>query len=140
MQTTIKKTGVLILFLATVFFISCSKGKNTPADQTTGSNSSMEKGTNTDGGKIISSQSERHGEYLILRNTVQFADGSTGQKTYLITGDVEPKMMGDVMVFGKKKYEVDCAGPCGCTEQWNPVTNIISCSCQPCTMTIKEIP
>lgn len=139
MQTTIKKMRVLILFLATVAFIACSKGNNTSADKTVESSSSMAKEGSSDEGTIISSESERHGEYLIVRNTIQFADGSTDHKTYLITGNVESKMMGDVMVVAEKKYEVDCSGSCNCTEQWNPVTNIISCSCQPCKMTIKEV-
>ncbi len=37
------------------------------------------------------------------------------------------------------KFRVDCTGTCGCLEQFNPATGMVSCSCSECNMVIEEI-
>jgi hypothetical protein len=39
-----------------------------------------------------------------------------------------------------KTYIVDCKGSCDCRERFLPASGGIECTCEPCTMTVTEVP
>jgi hypothetical protein len=47
---------------------------------------------------------------------------------------------GNRHLLANKTYIVDCKGSCDCRERFIPSNGGIECTCEPCTMTVTEVP
>jgi len=92
--------------------------------------------------KIIRVMSTKYKKANLM--TVYYKDETSKESTFLIITDYKYESynfpyQGTKKIIGGKDFIVDCIGSCDCRERFYPDDGSIECTCNPCTMTVKEI-